>query len=194
MQTLIKTNRRRRIIVLFFFLLLPFFLITPAEGEDMSAGIVRLHVIANSDSEHDQYLKLRVRDAVLDAAKNLPYAENAADEIKNNMELIEDAATVALASYDCDYRVKAEFGSFKFPTKTYGNVTFPAGEYTAVRVIIGEGKGKNWWCVMYPPLCFTDETTAHFPDSSSDILSKNGLTASGKPQFEIKFKFLDFFN
>ncbi len=166
-----------------FFLILPFLLITPADSEDMN--IIRLHVIANSDSEYDQYVKLKVRDSVLALSNTL-----SPEEIPHSLNLMEDAAKVTLASYGINPSAKAQFGKFHFPKKSYGNITLPAGEYTAVRVVIGNGQGQNWWCVMYPPLCFTDETTAHFKD---DIISKNGLTKSGRPKFEIKFKLLELF-
>ena len=166
-----------------FFLILPFLLITPAGGEEMN--LIRLHVIANSDSEYDQYVKLKVRDSVLAVSNAL-----SPEDIPYSLNFIEDAAKTALASHGSNPSAKVQFGKFDFPTKSYGNITLPAGEYTAVRVIIGNGEGQNWWCVMYPPLCFTDQTTAHFKD---DIISKNGLTNSGRPKFEIKFKLLELF-
>ena len=169
--------------LLALFLVLPFLFISPAEGEDMR--IIRLHVIANSDSEFDQYVKLRVRDSVLAVSDSLE-----PEEIPCKLNLMEDAAKVTLASYGCDSTVKVQFGKFDFPKKSYGSVTLPAGKYTAVRLVIGEGLGQNWWCVMYPPLCFTDETTAHF---DNDLITKNGLTQSGRPKFEIKFKLAELF-
>ncbi|MBR5586338.1 MAG: stage II sporulation protein R [Clostridia bacterium] len=155
----------------------------PAQGDDM--GIVRLHVIANSDSKTDQNLKLLVRDAVLEASCGIP-----PDRIESSLSEIEDAARLTLLSYGCDMPVKAQFGKFHFPVRTYGTATLPAGEYTAVRLLIGKAAGKNWWCVMYPPLCFTDKTTAHF---DMDFITKNGPTQSGRPKFEIKFKLAELF-
>ena len=170
-------------LILALFLLLPFVLITPADGEDMN--IIRLHVIANSDSEYDQFVKLKVRDSVLAVSNTL-----SPEEIPHSLNLMEDVAKVTLASYGINPSARVQFGKFDFPTKSYGNITLPAGEYTAVRVLIGDGEGQNWWCVMYPPLCFTDEATAHFKD---DIISKNGLTQTGRPKFEIKFKLAELF-
>ena len=192
-MNIVKSHSRRRNILFFaFFLFLPFMLISPAEGEDFSSEIVRLHVIANSDSEQDQFVKLRVRDAVLKAASTLSLESNATEKIKNNTELLNDAAKVALASYGSDFSVKTQFGRFDFPVKSYGNITLPAGEYTAVRVIIGEGVGSNWWCVMYPPLCFTSETCAEFDEETVDLIT-NGLPDKDRPQFRVKFKFLELF-
>lgn len=189
----IKTKTfRKEIIFLMVFLFLPFILITPAEGEDFKSEIVRLHVIANSDSDEDQFIKLRIRDAVLKSAKNLSLETNAAQEIKNNIDILNDAAKVALMSYGSDFPVKTQFGTFDFPVKSYGSITLPAGKYTAVRVIIGDGAGQNWWCVMYPPLCFTSETCAEFDDETVDLIT-NGLSKTDRPQFKIKFKLLEIF-
>lgn len=164
-------------------LILIFSFVAPAQVNEL--GLIRLHVIANSDDEFDQFVKLRVRDAVLAVSKSIE-----PEEIPGSLDLLEDAAKVVLASYGCDYPVKAMFGKFDFPTKSYGNITLTAGKYTAVRVVIGSGAGQNWWCVMYPPLCFTSETTAHFDE---DVITKNGLTQSGRPKFKIKFKLAEIF-
>ncbi|MFA7637472.1 MAG: stage II sporulation protein R [Monoglobales bacterium] len=174
--------RTRNVLLIALFLVLPILLISPVKGEDM--GLVRLHVIANSDSDYDQYVKLKVRDSVLKVSAEIP-----PEQIENSLPLLEDAARVTLASYGCNPSARVEFGRFDFPTKTYGNVTLPAGEYTAVRVIIGDGIGHNWWCVMYPPLCFTNETTAHFKDDSIYTLTQNG-----KPKFKVKLKILELFD
>jgi len=179
--------KKRNVIFLAVFLLLPIFLISPAQGE--SLDIVRLHIIAQSDDAYDQYIKLRVRDAVLNVANSLSINEDASEKIEKNLSLIEDAAKVVLASYGVDYSAHAQFGEFDFPTKTYGNVTLPAGKYTAVRIVLGNGSGQNWWCVMYPPLCFTGETTANFDKETVDLITK-----SGSPQFKIKFKILELLN
>lgn len=165
-------------------LFLPLIITTPVKGDDL--GVIRLHVIANSDSELDQTLKLQVRDAVLDVSRCIP-----SSQIKNSLAALEDTARLTLLSHGFNMPVKAQFGKFKFPVRTYGNATLPAGEYSAVRIIIGEGAGKNWWCVMYPPLCFTDRTTAHF---DKDFITKNGPTQSGRPNFKIKFKLAELFS
>ena len=177
--------KKRNIILTAVFMLLALFIISPAESE--SLNIVRLHIVAESDSAYDQYVKLRVRDAVLGASQDLSLTdESAADRIKSNLSAIEDTANLVLASYGVSYKAQAQFGEFDFPAKTYGNVTLPAGKYTAVRVVLGGGEGQNWWCVMYPPLCFTNETTANFDKETVDLITK-----SGNPQFKIKFKILE---
>ena len=144
--------------------------------------IVRLHVIANSNSEADQRLKLKVRDAVLEAAGD-EISEAKTEEglnraVKNRLSLIETAAAKVIADEGGKYGVTAEFGVFEFPARTYGNITYPAGEYNAVRIVIGEGAGNNWWCVLFPPLCFTDESYT----ATANIPEENGK------KFEAKFK------
>lgn len=138
-------------------------LITPLAGfgqrcAQVRQEVLRLHILANSDSEADQALKLRVRDAVLEetgglfaAAGTLEEAQTAALE---NLPAIEAAARRALAEAGSDAPVKAELTRMYFNTREYGeDTTLPAGEYQALRLSIGEARGRNWWCVMFPPLC-----------------------------------------
>lgn len=131
---------------------------------------IRFHVIANSDSSFDQALKLKVRDGLLPVinegliAETMASAENgrervsldiggAEEYITNNLNRIEETAEAILLSEGCPYDVNAELGVCFIPQKTYGNITFPAGNYRALNVTIGEGSGQNWWCVLFPPLC-----------------------------------------
>ena len=119
--------------------------------------VVRLHVLANSDSEEDQALKLLVRDQVLERAASL--LEQAGDRRQAEMLLrqalpeLEEAAAREIAANGYDYPVTAELVDAAFPTKEYDGFTLPAGEYLALRVVIGQGGGQNWWCVVFPPLC-----------------------------------------
>ena len=121
--------------------------------------VVRLHVIANSDSEDDQAMKLRARDAVLAQATAL--LEQSADRAEAMARLEESLPRLEKAAYDaCGgvYPVEASLGMAEFPRKEYDGFALPAGEYMALRVIIGEGAGRNWWCVVYPPLCMASCT------------------------------------
>ncbi len=136
-----------------FFVLLTFLILTltwvsAAEmlSRDLNENIVRLHIIANSDSPEDQALKLSVRDALLAAA----------DKTKEPLEddAILSVCTAEIKAQGFTYPVSIERGQFYFPKKEYENLTLPAGDYNAVRIIIGDGAGENWWCIMYPPLCF----------------------------------------
>ncbi|ADL08913.1 stage II sporulation protein R [Thermosediminibacter oceani] len=132
--------------------------------EDLSSKIIRLHVVANSDSPEDQELKLRVRDAVIKALENdLSKVEDidlSREYIKAHLKDIEEIARKEIKKSGRDHSVRVLFGRFPFPVKTYGFITLPAGEYEALRIIIGRGEGKNWWCVLFPPLCFVDITHA----------------------------------
>lgn len=124
------------------------------------AGVVRLHVIANSDSAFDQTAKLKVRDAVLEAERDeMEKLSNAADAealILRDAPRIAQAANGALEALGIKDAVRLSFGDYAFPTRTYKDITYPAGVYRALRVTIGEGAGHNWWCVMFPPLCIVD--------------------------------------
>ena len=122
--------------------------------------MLRFHVLANSDSEADQNLKLAVRDAVgsfmqekLTDVENLEECELV---VRQSLSEIEEAAAETIAENGYDYDVTAELEHTSFPVKNYGSYTFPAGDYEALRIVIGEGNGHNWWCVMYPNMCFSD--------------------------------------
>ena len=121
--------------------------------------VVRLHVLANSDSEEDQALKLRVRDRVLERATELLEQtgdrREAADVLQSHLPELERIAAEEISDCGYEYDVTAEVANTMFPTKEYDGFTLPAGEYLALRIIIGEGNGHNWWCVVFPPLCTT---------------------------------------
>jgi stage II sporulation protein R len=130
------------------------------QQETMVDNLLRLHVIANSDSPRDQALKYRVKDRLVAEVGDRVSGMNSKREVlgflRANMDLIERIAAEEVREYKANYEVTAEVGRFEFPTKLYGNLALPAGRYDALRVVIGEGKGANWWCVMFPPLCFVD--------------------------------------
>lgn len=120
-------------------------------------SVVRLHILANSDSAGDQMLKLEIRDAILaetsDLFENARSKEQAEEDIYKRLEEIESIAKNVITSRGFDYDVKAELVNMFFETRSYGNIIMPAGRYDAVRIKIGSAKGKNWWCVMFPPMC-----------------------------------------
>lgn len=163
--------------------------------DNIKENVLRLHVIANSDSDEDQNLKLAVRDAILSAGSPLFDGEvntkNAAEIAKSETEYLEQAAQAVIDENGFDYGVKIEVGKSRFPTRVYEDVTLPAGEYTAVRVILGKGEGHNWWCVMFPPMCLS---AAEGDASLSDVLSQDALelTRSGK-KYEVKFKLIEWY-
>lgn len=143
----------------------------------LADNLIRLHVIANSDSDEDQALKRDVRDVVisymqekLESSKNL---EQARQIINNNLDEIEKLAADEIKESGKAYPVKTILGTYPFPTKAYGDVTLPAGNYEALRIVIGKGAGSNWWCVLFPPLCFVDVTHGTIPDSVKEDLRKS---------------------
>ena len=141
-----------------FFAAVLFFSQAAAAGR-IEDKVLRLHVIANSDSEEDQALKLKVRDQILATLK--PLLENAEDRssseaiVRAHLSEVEAAARETAWQEKPGENVHAELTNTRFPEKTYGDCTFPAGNYDALRITIGEAKGKNWWCVVFPPLCTT---------------------------------------
>lgn len=132
-----------------------------AFSDDYKEKLIRFHVLANSDSEEDQSLKLKVRDDVIDylqpklkTSKSIKESEKIILEEKSNLiNICENTIRENGYNYDVDI----DLGYSKFPTKQYSSVVLPAGEYKSLKILIGNGQGKNWWCVMFPPLCFVDE-------------------------------------
>jgi stage II sporulation protein R len=147
-----------------------------ASAEAIGKNLIRFHVIANSDSENDQNVKLEVRDAIL--AKVGPQLEKAQSTeaaekyLKDNLDMIIKIANDILSKESKDYTATASVGLYEFPVKSYNSITLPAGEYTALRVVLGNGDGKNWWCVMFPPLCFIDVTQGLTVEKTDQQLSK----------------------
>ncbi|MBR5156241.1 MAG: stage II sporulation protein R [Clostridia bacterium] len=138
---------------------------------DISQNIVRLHIIANSNSEEDQKIKYAVRDNLLENVRN----KNESDNYKYFVSNLNEAELIAdnvISEYGCNYTSKAVMGKFYFPTKKYENIILPAGEYEAVRIVLGDGKGENWWCVMYPPLCFNNKTYGELGEKEIEQLKK----------------------
>lgn len=128
--------------------------------KEMAKEVFRFHVLANSDSEEDQRVKLNVRDAVLAYMKeNLGHVdsqEETKEWVRSHLDELEAEADRILEEENCDYRAQAEVTVCDFPEKRYGDVTFPAGKYEALRIRLGKADGHNWWCVLYPNLCFID--------------------------------------
>lgn len=147
--------------------------------QGIAGEIIRFHVLANSDSNADQELKMQVKEEIVAyMAEVLELAEDldqTRDLISENLEKIEELAKQTIKREGYDYSVSAELTECYFPMKSYGDCTFPAGEYEALRVCIGEAAGKNWWCVLYPNLCFIDSIHAVVPEEQKEEL-KNVLT------------------
>ena len=143
--------------------------------EGGAPGVLRLHVVANSDSEEDQRVKLLVRDALLRAFAPAGSLSEAEEVLLHSGGGVLETVEEVLREEGCAYGAQLRFGVMQFPDKTYGEATYPAGAYEALRVELGEAQGQNWWCVLFPPLCLVDIGVTDIPDSDelvfeSDIL------------------------
>ena len=147
--------------------------------EHLAEEVLRFHVLANSDSEEDQSLKIKVRDSVLAfLEENMPETDSASETTawaREHIDAIEEVGRDTVAASGADQTVSAAVTTCWFPDKSYGDITFPAGNYEALRIEIGAAKGHNWWCVLYPSLCFLDTTNAVVPEEGKQKL-KNVLT------------------
>jgi stage II sporulation protein R len=174
--------------------------VLPVHGEsEIYSNVLRLHVIANSDSEDDQNLKLLVRDAVLAEAQillcNVYDRAKAEETVMQNIEILRSVAERTVLDNGYDYPVAIELGKEEYPTKNYESCSFPAGEYTSLRILIGEAAGQNWWCVLFPPLCLSAATDA---DAFASVgITDNQyqiITDSESTKYKIRFKILESFS
>ena len=162
------------LILLGIYIFISAFSYVNAVSKDLENNLFRLHVIANSDSSQDQNLKYIVRDALISymnsICTNCITKEEAITIAENHKEDFYNIAKKTILENGFDYNVEIEIGNFDFPTKTYGDISLPAGFYDALRVKIGKAEGQNWWCVMFPPLCFVDISNGIVPEESKEIL------------------------
>lgn len=211
---LLKNEKIKFISIIIILFLIYFYLLatnyTYAVSKDLSNSVLRLHILANSNSNEDQELKYKVRDNIINymnsITKNIDSKEEALRIAKENESEFISIAKQTIRDNGFDYDVNINFGNFYFPTKTYGDISLPAGEYDAIRIEIGESQGQNWWCVMFPPLCFVDVSSGIVPDDSKKQLKdtvsdedfyliSNGNSNNSTDGFiKIKFKLIEFFN
>ena len=191
-------------LLLFLYTIVCAFTYVEAVSSDISDSVFRLHVIANSDSKEDQDLKYKVRDNLLNYMNNLcnncSSKEEAINIVSEHQEEFEQVALETIKNEGYNYNVNIKIGNFEFPTKQYGDISLPAGFYDALRVEIGEANGQNWWCVMFPSLCFVDVSSGIVPEESKEelqnVLSDEEYSIiSDNSNYEVKFKFklLEFF-
>lgn len=160
------SDERKCVIALILVLFMGLLLVYTYAGDgcrNEHEGILRLHVIANSNKAGDQALKLKVRDeiiAYMAQQKDLNTVEETRTYLKENRKRLQKIAEGTIAAQGYDYPAAVELGVRYIPQKTYGDITFPAGNYEALNITIGSGQGENWWCVLFPPLCLLDEGTA----------------------------------
>ena len=167
-----------------------------ADRQKLNDQLIRLHVVANSDTQEDQQIKLQVRDAVVvsltDAMSSLCDIDQARDYLRENLPKIEKTANDCLQSLGVDHRAVVSLQDELFDTRRYDTFTLPAGVYEALRITIGQGQGKNWWCVVFPTLC-VPATTEGFADIAAGAGFSDALTRTleGKRGYEIRFYLLD---
>ncbi|KRU24886.1 stage II sporulation protein R [Clostridium botulinum] len=173
--------------------------------KDISNKIIRFHVLANSDSIEDQSLKLKVKDEIIKYMMPKLDKSSSIDEsrkiLKENDKEIKKIAENIINKNGYKYSVNTYLGQDQFPIKTYGNITLPQGKYEAYKIVIGNGKGQNWWCVMFPPLCFVDVTKGEVSTKKTEqkmkkVLKEEELKCinNSKNSYEIKFKVVEKIN
>lgn len=164
-------------------------------SEEIRSDVLRLHVIANSDTSVDQNLKLRLRDYILQEGKDIfngsVNVENAVEKIEPALPELEKSAKAFVNQAGFDYDVKISLSNEYFTTRTYETVTLPAGKYLALRVVIGSGEGHNWWCVMFPPMCVP---AADKKDEIENVFSEKEIKlVESKPKYEPRFKVVEIY-
>lgn len=168
--------------------------------QGIAQQIIRFHVLANSNSDEDQELKMNVKETVVGYMKTLlqdaDSVEASREIIEANMDNIQKTAEEAIKEQGYDYSAAVTLAQAYFPVKTYGDCTFPAGDYEALQVKIGESQGRNWWCVVYPALCFTDSIQGVVPEEEKqelkDLLTEEeyqGILNGGR--VKVGFKWLN---
>lgn len=163
--------------------------------ENLSTKVLRLHILANSDSAEDQSLKLNVRDKIIE--KSGDFLNTATDKASaqsltaENLDNIREIAEQEVQNRGYSYPIKVQITKMYFPTRNYGNTTLPAGHYDTLRVLIGEGKGKNWWCVIFPQMCLGSVKNSAAIDSVFSNSEKKIINSS--ENYEIKFKVVEWF-
>ena len=171
--------------------------------QEIAGKVLRFHVRANSDAGEDQNLKLKVRDAVgvllSEKLRDVTDLEACKRVVNDNMRGIVCAAERVIEQEGYDYPVEAYLAKVDFPDKTYGMYTFPAGRYEALELVIGSGTGHNWWCVMYPNMCFAGSGYEEIEDGAKDSLERalepeEYRSLMENKNYKIRFKFLTFLN
>ena len=203
-----KKNKITNLILLAFLLFIYIFICAQsyvtAVSSNLSDAVFRLHVIANSDTDEDQSLKLKVRDALLKYMNNLCSNCNTKEEAisiaSQHRNDFQNIAEQTILDNGYNYSVKININNFYFPTKNYGDISLPAGMYDALRVEIGEAKGQNWWCVMFPSLCFIDISSGVVDDEAKENLEENLenesytiISNNTNSNVKFKFKLIEFF-
>lgn len=208
MKKIIYSHKFKVVILLLFLLSLYVFISAYSYASEisysLSKNVLRLHVIANSNSIEDQNLKYVVRDNLIQYMNSIcSNVESKAEAMEIASSHITDFSEIAnktIKENGFSYNATVELGNFEFPTKTYGDISFPSGFYDALEVRIGNASGQNWWCVLYPALCFIDTSSSILSDNSKDELQSNLseeeykiISNTETPSINFKFKIIEFF-
>ena len=201
--------KKSKFFILLFFLLCLYIFISAYSyvnliSSDLRDNVFRLHVIANSNSEEDQNLKYVVRDNLIQymnsICDNVSSKEEAIQMVSIHLTDFTNIANKTIQENGFSYNADVEIGNFSFPTKTYADISFPSGYYDALKVKIGKAEGQNWWCVLYPSLCFVDVTSGILPEESKEELEGNLtseeyqlISENSNPTINFKFKLIEFF-
>lgn len=190
-------------ILLFLYVMLYSFSYANNVVSDLSNSLFRLHVIANSNSKEDQNLKYLVRDELISYMNTLCANVSSKDEAitiaNDHIDDFQKIANEVISKNGFNYSAKVQIGNFAFPTKTYGDISLPAGYYDALKVELGDANGKNWWCVMFPSLCFVDLNNGIVPEDSKEELQSSlmeedyNLISSNNNEYKLKFKIVELF-
>jgi len=207
MKNILLNSKIKRFILIILLLLIYCmicaFSYVNAVSNNIQNSVFRLHVIANSDSAEDQNLKYIVRDKVLEYINTISDSNSSKEDVialaNKNINEIEKIAQNTIYENGYNYSVNLSIGNFAFPTKSYGDITFPAGFYDALKIEIGKAEGQNWWCVMFPPLCFVDVTSGIVPEESKENIKENlseeeyKLLSDTSDDISFKFKIVEMF-
>ena len=173
--------------------------------DEVKDSLIRFHVIANSDNDEDQQLKLKVKNRVIEYLypflSNSKSLDDSRKIIIDNMSEVKKISEEVIREEGYNYDVDLQLSRENFPDKSYGNIILPQGNYEAFRIIIGKGQGRNWWCVMFPPLCFVDMSTGIVPEESKQTIKVNLpeeeyalISTTDNNTINIKFKLIEFIN
>jgi len=207
MKNILLNSKIKRFILIILLLLIYCmicaFSYVNAVSNNIQNSVFRLHVIANSDSAEDQNLKYIVRDKILEYINTISDSNSSKEDVialaNKNINEIEKIAQNTIYENGYNYSVNLSIGNFAFPTKSYGDITFPAGFYDALKIEIGKAEGQNWWCVMFPPLCFVDVTSGIVPEESKENIKENlseeeyKLLSDTSDDISFKFKIVEMF-
>ena len=199
--------KRQTIILIFLFAIYVFvscFIYVKTTVTNIENSVFRLHIIANSDSVEDQNLKYKVRDNIISYMDTLCRNSHSKDEtisiVKAHINDFQQIANNTITENGYNYSSEAQVGNFEFPTKFYGDISLPSGYYDALEIKLGDSSGQNWWCVLYPSLCFVDVSSGELPDSSKEelqnVLSEEqySLISENTSTYNFKFKLVELFN